>query len=271
MSEISCTACQELREEAPEFATSGVTDAVCETLHNDKGFDAGNGNDDETDLHTANDCLIGRMKDEIRSYDVCDWKEFMKKYIGNDYEVNKGIICALGGIWEAFHKLVEALGGGNGYIPVFKHFRFTVPAASFGNVWRADVAAAQAWYYGDSQWYNLDGGIIQYQSGGGMGDDTQPGEGMWIQIPTSEMENIKGVWGQTWVVPGGNSYDGRGKPYVQTVAIQQWFERDGNMIVNFDTHIISPKRIMSGDAIAQNGGPYPVTIDFLVIGERKLF
>ena len=116
MSEVSCTACQELREDAPEFVTSGVTDKVCNSLANDTGLDANNGNNDATDLHTANDCLIGRMEDELNSYDTCDWKKFMRLFIRNIYEVIKAIICAIRGIWLKIHnhesRISELEGGG---------------------------------------------------------------------------------------------------------------------------------------------------------------
>lgn len=271
MSQVSCTACQELREAAPEFVANGVTDTVCESLAEDTGLDSTNGHDDETGLHLANDCLIGRMHDEINSYDVCDWKKFMKHYIDNDYEMNKGIICALGGLWNVIHTLIEALGGGDGYIPVFKHFKFTVPVSSFGEVWRADVAAAQEYNSVTGQWQNITGGIVHYMSGGGWHDDQEPGEGMWIEIPVAEMNSITGVWGQTWVLPGGNNFDGVGKPYMQTVSIQQWFERDSKLIVNFDTHVTAPVRVASGSTVTQNGAPYPITVDFLVVGLKKIF
>lgn len=271
MSEVSCTACQELRENAPEFVANGVTDTVCASLAADTGLDSTNGNNDATDLHTANDCLIGRMADEINAYDVCDWKEFMKHYINNDYEINKGIICALGGLWSVLHKLIEALGGGNGSIPVIKHFKFTVPVDTFGPVWRADLAAAQSYNYTTKVWQSVTGGIVHYMSGGGYHDDQEPGEGMWIEIPVSEMDSISGVWGQTWVVPGGNSFDGSGKPYMQTVSIQQWFERNSKLIVNFDTHVTAPVRETDGSSVTQNGAPYPITVDFLVVGLKKIF
>lgn len=99
MSEVSCTACQELRENAPEFVTNGVTDTVCASLANNTGLDNSNGHDNATDLSIANDCLIGRMEDEIRAYDVCDWKKFMKLFVRNVYEMFKAIICSLKGVW----------------------------------------------------------------------------------------------------------------------------------------------------------------------------
>lgn len=99
MSEVSCTACRDLQAAAPDFVTNGVTDDVCNSLAANTGLDSTNGHNDATDLHLANDCMIGRMEDEIKHYDVCDWKEFTKLFIGNVYEMLKAIICAIRGIW----------------------------------------------------------------------------------------------------------------------------------------------------------------------------
>ena len=268
MSEVSCTACQTLREDAPDFVTNGVTEAVCESLHDDTGLDAGNGNNDETDLHTANDCLIGRMEDEINAYDVCDWKKFMKQYITNDYEVNKGIICALGGLWETLHTLIKALGGGDGTIPVIRRYRVTVPVNAFGRVWRVTSGAEQN---ADTSagthesWYSVEN-VTEYFAGSG--NNTDVGE-FWITVPVSEMDSITGVWTQSWVVPSGNPYDGRGKGYIQTVNVQEWYQQGTNLIVNFDTYELCPPSTL-GQTEGHNGGPYPVTIDFLIVGKKSI-
>ena len=99
MSEVSCTACQELREAAPDFVTNGVTETVCDSLANNTGLDASNGHDNATDLGLANDCLVGRMQDEVNYYGICDWKKFMKLFVHNVYEMFKAIICSLRGVW----------------------------------------------------------------------------------------------------------------------------------------------------------------------------
>lgn len=109
MSEVSCSACRDLQNAAPEFVTHGVTDNVCSALASNKGLDTSNGHNDATDLHLANDCLVGRMKDETKHYDVCDWKEFMEWFIGNVYEMFKAIICALGGIWTSISSIWNKL------------------------------------------------------------------------------------------------------------------------------------------------------------------
>ena len=264
MSNYDCTACTKLREDAPDFVANGVTEAVCESLADDTGLDASNGNNDATDLHTANDCLIGRMQDEIDSYDLCDWKEFMKLYIGNHYEMDKAIICALGGVWELLHKLIEALGGSGGKIPVMRRYRVTVPASAFGKVWRVTDHVQQNSYPDPEMtedWYAVDN-VTEWFAGSG--NNVEIGE-FWIKVPLTEMESITGVWTQTFVVPNGNPYDGKGKAYIQTVNVQEWYEQGGYLNVNFDTYELCPP-----STAGHTGGPYPVTVDFLVVGARSL-
>lgn len=99
MADINCSACSSLNEHASEFVVNGVTDAVCTSLKNNTGFNASAGVDDCEDLDLANDCLIGNMADEIEAYDVCDWKEYMKKFVPNVWNVLKAIICAICGLW----------------------------------------------------------------------------------------------------------------------------------------------------------------------------
>lgn len=107
MSEINCSACDELRTEAPDFATNGVTSAVCASLKNDTGLSASNGHNNETDMSDAVDCLIGRMDAELEAYDQCDWKEFMHKWIPNNYETLKAMLCSDSGQWGEIHDIWE--------------------------------------------------------------------------------------------------------------------------------------------------------------------
>lgn len=101
MSIEKCSACEDLRQNSPDFALNGVTEEVCESLHDNTGFNPDSGHKDEEDLHAANDCLVGNMSTEVKSYGVCDWKKFMRKFIPNLYEVLSAIICALGGLAQA--------------------------------------------------------------------------------------------------------------------------------------------------------------------------
>ena len=97
MSNKQCSACEDLRVNAPDFVINGLGDDECENLSNNRGL-AGN-SDDCTDLHDMNDCLVGYMEDEIDAYETCDWKKYMKEFVPNVWTVFKGIICAICGIW----------------------------------------------------------------------------------------------------------------------------------------------------------------------------
>lgn len=111
MPNTNCEACTNLRDYAPEFAVNGVTTAVCESLHHDTGFNPNLTvlHENEPDLHDANDCLIGNLSAEIDAYDVCDWKEFMKKLLPNLYETMKAVICSEGGVWDQLDNICSMI------------------------------------------------------------------------------------------------------------------------------------------------------------------
>ena len=100
MSQQSCNACNDLREYAPEFVINGVTDNVCEHLADNEGLSGADAHNDCDDLHDVNDCLIGNMDDELESFEICEWKDFMHQYIPNNYETLKAMICSMCGQWE---------------------------------------------------------------------------------------------------------------------------------------------------------------------------
>ena len=102
---INCNACETLRDEAPEFMLNGMTDDECLSLKNNTGLSASSGNDDCTDLDLMNDCLIGNMTEEIEAESTCNWKPFVKRYIGNSWNMFKGIVCSICGLWENIRKL----------------------------------------------------------------------------------------------------------------------------------------------------------------------
>lgn len=399
MSEINCNACSELRATSPNFVQNGITTTECNSLAADTGLNPSLSpkHNDAEDLHDMNDCLIGRTAGDLEKYNVCDWQDFMALFIGNLYELLKGIICALGGIWTFIHNiltriglledrvtsleervgtleddisglksrmstaegkittlentvggfnsrisslensyttlsntvaghtttinnlsntvaghtttinnlsntvaghtttinnlsstvsgqassisqnttdiaaltnklnnLIAALGGSSTSVPVMRRFRFTVPAEAFGPIWRAD--SGSIWDDVSEQWYAYNpNGIVEWFSGAG--NNQEVGE-MWIRIPVTEMETVTGVWTQTWVVPKNNTYDGKGKAYMQTVNVQEWYQDGDYIVINFDTYILAPTRTASGGTVTQNGGPYPVTVDFLVVGNK---
>lgn len=101
----NCKACDDLRTNAPNVLVNGIDDTACNSLKNNTGLNPSTSTDDCADLEDLNDCLVGNMEEEVDAYDVCDWKEFMKKFIPNVYTVLKGIICAICGVWTNIKNL----------------------------------------------------------------------------------------------------------------------------------------------------------------------
>lgn len=286
MSQIDCNACSELQTNAPNFAANGITDVECTSLAADTGLnpELNPQHNDATDLHDVNDCLIGAATNDLEKYSVCGWQDFMEMFIPNIYETIKAIICALGGAWTYIHNLltrvgnletrmtnaedaitrhetaithlnnmveeiIEAMGGSSNTIPVFRKYSYTVPVSKFIQTWQVastneqgDAATLTAWFSGAPQ----------------QDED-------YISIPVTEMESIIGVWAQPKVVPGGNSYDGMGKDFMQTVAVQTYVHQGDYLIVNFDALELAPVKVNS-----HNGGPYPMPVEFLVVGTKTI-
>lgn len=110
MANYSCSACEDLRATSPNFVVNGITETECTSLGNDTGLSPSSGHNDCTDLNNINDCLVGNMDEELEAYDVCDWKEFMHKFIPNVWTTIKSIICAICGIWTYIHCFYSAFG-----------------------------------------------------------------------------------------------------------------------------------------------------------------
>ena len=102
MSSKDCNACRDLQDYAPNFVVNGANSEVIASLQKNTGLNPHLSvlHDDCEDLHDVNDCLIGNMEDEIEAYDVCDWKEYMRRLVGNLYETLKCLIAAICGLWN---------------------------------------------------------------------------------------------------------------------------------------------------------------------------
>lgn len=307
MSQINCEACETLRVNAAAFVQHGVTNTECNSMANDTGINPNLSpkHNDATDLHTANDCLIGKMTDDLESYNVCDWQDFMKHFIANLHALLKLMICAMGGIWSKIHdlitrvtnlesrmtnvegkvstlettvaghttainnltnqvntlstgyqnlnhtvqQLIEAMGGSSNTVTVVKKYSYTVPASKF--------IKTNHWDGYSQSGYNVE--IGQWFSGAPEGDEC------YISIPITDMESVVGVWAQPYVVPTGNPFDGKGRVAMQTVAVQTWNQQGNNIIVNFDTYELDYPT-----ATGFYGAPYPITVDFLVVGTKTI-
>lgn len=97
--ELNCSACEDIRESAPNFTVNGLGDDECTSLQNNTGLNPTSGHDDCTDLNNLNDCLIGNMAIEVNSYNNCDWKQFAKDFISNLWTTLKAMICSICGLW----------------------------------------------------------------------------------------------------------------------------------------------------------------------------
>ena len=136
MSNQSCSACNDLREYAPEFVVNGTTENVGEHLKYDEGLSGANNHTDCEDLMDVNDCLIGNMIDELEGYEVCDWKDYMATMLGNLYETLKAMIYSQCGQWCAINSLfsgqtfsVGEATEGNAYAVAGKGVSFLIPHA----------------------------------------------------------------------------------------------------------------------------------------------
>lgn len=134
MSSQNCSACNDLREYAPEFALNGTTDNVGAHLTDNEGLSGASGHTDCDDLMDVNDCLIGNMADELDSYDVCEWKDFMAAFIPNLYETIKAMVYSTCGQWCAINSLYNGKSfgftedtTGNAYVVAGKGVSFLIP------------------------------------------------------------------------------------------------------------------------------------------------
>lgn len=104
-----CKACEDLEDYAFHFVANGITDVMCQNLHNDKGLIRANNHTNCEDFHDMNDCLIGGMIDKLPTYDTCDMHEMMADILENLYNLLKGMICSDCGQWEQIHALWDEI------------------------------------------------------------------------------------------------------------------------------------------------------------------
>lgn len=100
MSKLSCNACENLRENAPELMIDGLTSDEITSLKNNTGLNPSAGSDDCADLNDMNDCLVGTFATGLEHYDMCDWKTFMRRLMPNLWTTLKAIIASICGLWK---------------------------------------------------------------------------------------------------------------------------------------------------------------------------
>lgn len=96
MAKYECDACEDLRQNAPNFIINGLGDEEIDHIAMNEGLTGEN--DNCTDINDMNDCLIGMMEKEVSNYEACDWKVFMRKFVQNLWTVLKSMITWLCGL-----------------------------------------------------------------------------------------------------------------------------------------------------------------------------
>jgi hypothetical protein len=144
MIDYDCSACEQLREDAPNFVVNGMGDTEVTSLQNNTGLNPSSGNDDCEDLNAMNDCLVKNMETEIDSYNVCSWKEYVKALVGNLWTVNKGIISAICGLWTKVNCVYDGL------VALADAIGSTVGAQSFVRYYRDNSGQHGTQYYWDA-------------------------------------------------------------------------------------------------------------------------
>ncbi|MCI3860057.1 hypothetical protein V6B05_01265 [Lactococcus garvieae] len=88
------------------FCFTEITDEICENLHANEGIHPSvtNSNTDCDDLSALNDLGIGDLNNHLIPLDMCDveaWKCWLFSLLSWMWNINKAIICAICGLWDA--------------------------------------------------------------------------------------------------------------------------------------------------------------------------
>jgi len=103
-----CKTCEDLQQHSPDFVANGVTDEMCSNLESNTGLmNKGRGNC--TDLHNANDCLIGGIAEKATSYNPCDPNKMIEDLAKNTMHVIDMLICSDCGQWNEIKKIWDEI------------------------------------------------------------------------------------------------------------------------------------------------------------------
>lgn len=241
-----CSACDDLRENAPDFVVNGLTTEAYTSLKNDTGLNPSSGHTDCRDLNDMNDCLISNMDKEVDSYQVCDWKSFIKNLIPNLWTMFKSIIGAICGLWTHIHKhecyldalfsgvrfsMGEEPTDGGSYVVAGKGISFLIPHGSQTGIADAHLtyvagglvygAASLQWFQEDftdeASCVNFDNGSTQRTSKSRKGNSEWANTGshgggellIEFRVNTKEYPQIKRFFNGFGQETGGGSYQVR--------------------------------------------------------------
>ena len=103
-----CKTCEDLQQYSPDFVANGVTDEMCSNLESNTGL-MNNGRENCTDLHNANDCLIGGIAEKATSYNPCDPNKMIEDLAKNTMHVIDMLICSDCGQWNEIKKIWDEI------------------------------------------------------------------------------------------------------------------------------------------------------------------
>lgn len=103
-----CKTCEDLQQYSPDFVANGVTDEMCSNLESNTGL-MNNGRENCTDLHNANDCLIGGIAEKATSYNPCEPNKMIEDLAKNTMHVIDMLICSDCGQWNEIKKIWDEI------------------------------------------------------------------------------------------------------------------------------------------------------------------
>lgn len=103
-----CKTCEDLQQYSPDFIVNGVTDEMCSNLESNTGL-MNKGRENCTDLHNANDCLIGGIAEKATSYNPCDPNKMIEDLAKNTMHVIDMLICSDCGQWNEIKKIWDEI------------------------------------------------------------------------------------------------------------------------------------------------------------------
>lgn len=103
-----CKTCEDLQQYSPDFIANGITDEICSNLESNTGL-MNKGRENCTDLHNANDCLIGGIAEKATSYNPCDPNKMIEDLAKNTMHVIDMLICSDCGQWNEIKKIWDEI------------------------------------------------------------------------------------------------------------------------------------------------------------------
>lgn len=200
------------------FCFNEIDDKACSNLTEDKGIHPNDkhANNDCEDLKALNDLAIGSLHNSLLSLNFCDLEAFkcwLDSLLSWSWNMTRGVVCAICGIWKKIHWLEEHTMDIDGYFTVVKTYKATMPASDFIPL------------SGENKVYGA----------------PKAGTEHFISVPIDKMDIVDTVIAQPAVVGM--------RVHAATVAIQDAY-REGNVFkINFDVYEFEGNKSADGHGI----------------------